>query len=465
LAPLSVIVIVLFLTGGGGFASFSEGVHASPSCVSCTMGVRHVPTVQFGPVLGNPLAGRFWAIADQAPSQSHNSTLAGLMNATPIDMYRYDGAVDSTNQTTGLTYADNGTTTHAIMNDSLFAAWCMMQHCRAILGLPGEIDNPGAAAYTVEYVEQELGFHPSYWSIGNEPGSWTHFGIPWANWSSSDHSTCPALCYAQMVQRYVVAIRSVDPGARIIGIQDSACLNDTYMQEVSRIDGRNLTAVACHLYPANVYTNPTPAQLYSALQGPWSLPVKVAKAEWVIHYECPGCNLPLFVDEYNSAYFPIPLLNSYADAVFLAASMIQALELNVSQFAFFTLMANGETGQNYGLLGLKDVPQDTYYDYSAFADNLAMKTVINATITTKVGGVYSIETVCATHHSFFVVDANETNSVSFNLTGSGFPLTGSGTAWYWSPAYPVPRMVQFAPGYLPSHWFVPAQGILLIDAA
>jgi hypothetical protein len=457
-------------TAGLTLAGTTNGVPALPGggtgvsdCFACNSTVASIPTVALGSVLGMPEANQFWAIADQAPQKLMNSTMATLMNATPLHVYRYDGAVDSTNSTTGVNYSSNGVAGRGIMNDSQFVQWCKMIRCSAMIGLPAEIDDPGAAAYTVRYVETTLNFTPTYWSLGNEPGSWTHYGIPWTHWRATDLSTCGGLCYAQLVQKYVVAIHKVDASARIVGLQDAACNNNTYLWETALVDGKNLSALACHLYPENVYLAPTPAELYSTLQGSWSLPVKMAKSEAAVHFACPRCDLPLFVDEYNAAYFPIAIMATYSDAVFMAASMIQALELNLSQFAFFSLADNGNTGLIYGLIQTNGTPSPTYYDYADFAENLPMHKVVNATIGTKVSGIYSVETVAYHRHALFVVNTNVTNSVTFTLQGSGFGFGGPGVSWRWGPLKATPSEQTYTAGSVPYEWHVPPQGMLLID--
>jgi hypothetical protein len=461
---LAISIAVLVLVSGLSVLSASGVTSNVAGCGNvCGGTLQKTPKLVLGSVLGLPRADRFWAVADQAPMEHPSSSLAELMNATPISTYRFDGGVDTTNQSTDTGYTDLGTTFTSGLDDAGFVTWCRWTHCRAVMGVPAETNNPGAAAATIRYVEQTLGFHPDYWSIGNEPGAWTHYGIPWTKWSVLDHSSCDAVCYAKDVQRLVPVLKKVDPAARIIGIQDSYCGDDPYLREIVAVDGPNLSAIACHMYPASQFVVPTLDQFYGALSGRWSLPYKMEKIEEIIHTECPGCHLPMFIDEYNAAWFPIPLMGTYANAVFLAASMIQALSVNASQFAFFTLQDAGAFGETYGMISPSGAPMYPYYVYSVFARNLSLKEVVNATIPTPIGGVFSIETISGTHRSLFVVNTNVTHGVTFSTAGSALPIYGVAHTWMWSPGWEVPRSGLTAIGHLPTTWTVPAQSIFLLN--
>ncbi|HEV2316676.1 MAG TPA: hypothetical protein VGV89_03775 [Thermoplasmata archaeon] len=464
LITIPVAFLVVLSTIGALVAS--NGMVDSNACGGgCNGTLQQTPQLHLGSVLGVPRTDRFWAVADQAAYPQSGPGLARMMSATPISTYRFDVGVDSTNQTTDTGYTDLGTTYPSGLDDAAFISWCRSIGCHAILGVPAETNNPGAAAATVRYVEQTLKFHPEYWSIGNEPGSWNHYGIPWAKWSLLDRSTCDATCYAKDVQRLVPALKKVDPSMRIIGIQDSYCGNDSYLRAVVAIDGPNLSAVACHMYPASQYLRPTLGQFYGALQGRWSLPFKMDRIDQVIDYECPGCNLPMLIDEYNAAWFPIPLMTGYPNAVFLAATIIQALSVNATQLAFFTLEDAGSFGSSYGMISPSGTALYPYYVYSTFAEHLALDEVVNATIRPTMGGVFSVETVNGTHRSLFVVNTNVTHALTFTTARSGFPTTGTAEVWEWGPTWKTPKAAATSIGPLPTTWTVPAQGIFLLDVS
>lgn len=429
----------------------------------CSTALRPIPPLQLGNVLAVPDLSQFWAVSDQSTSAVANSSLAAQVNATPIVSVRYDVGVDSTNQTADVSYSDTGVASTSTLNDSTFVTWCRWTHCQAILGVPGETNDTGAVASTIKYIERTLGFHPAYWSIGNEPIAWRHYGIPWTQWSPLDNSRCDATCYAALVQRLVPAMKSVDPSMKIIGMQDAYCGNDSYLRAVVALDGRNLSAVACHMYPASQYPVPTLPEFFGALGGSWGLPQKMVKIRAAIHYECPQCHLPMFLDEYNAAWFPIPPMSTYANAVFLGASIIEALAANVSQLAFFTLQDWGSFGQSYAMLSSSGVPLFPYYDYSVFAKHLALNQVVNASIQTSVGGVYAIETTNGTHRSLFIVNTNVSQYVPFTLNGSAFPIGGSGATWVWNSGWSMPHATTYPNGRLPSSWRIAPEGMFLLN--
>jgi hypothetical protein len=421
--------------------------------------------VRFGAPLAVLPVSTFWAVEGHMPDYA-DRTLAAEMNATPVSYYRYAAGAEATNQTTGVMYTNSGQAERAVMDDATFVTWCRWVHCRADMEVPAEINRPGAAADTVRYVEDALGFHPAYWSIGNEPVGWRHYNIPWTSWRTSDDSRCDPSCFAQLVTRYVAAMRSVDPTIRIIGIQNSDCYDNPYLTDVAQVDGRLVNALACHSYPAANLVNPTVAQFFRSLTGPSSLPTLVPKARAAIRAGCSTCALPLFVDEYNGFIVQNmdPVMGTYAGAVYIAASIVQALELNLSQFEYFSLQDLGLMAP-YSLIDSGDTPAPSYYDYSVFARHLFLPTVASATVSTSVGGIFAALTEQSTHRSFFLVNTNTSHGVSVGLAGSGFPLGGGGTDWSWNPALVAPKSATYAPGPLPSTYWVPPEGILLVDSA
>jgi hypothetical protein len=208
--------------------------------------------------------------------QSPNMTDRWFINdlaGTPIVSYSFGNGLEVTDQINGLAYSSDGTSTPVFRsNDSAFISFCRTLHCRALMGVPAEINDPSEGAAVVQYVEGTLGFHPYYWGIGNEPQGWTHYGIPWTKWRTTDNSTITPLGYAKLVQRYVSAMRAVDPTMRIIGIESAdggQGYDSQWLDEVAIVDGSNLSAVAIHPYPGGRGApNSTVSDFYSTLWNP-----------------------------------------------------------------------------------------------------------------------------------------------------------------------------------------------------
>jgi hypothetical protein len=423
--------------------------------------------VEFGPILGEPNPTLFWAVEGHMPSGAPDARLAALMNGTPVSVYRFAAGVDSTNQTAGITYSDSGVPGPAVLDAPQLATWCTWTHCRADWNLPAETGNVGAAAATVRYVEDTLHFRPAYWSIGNEPWGWTHYGIPWTSWRTTDRSGCSAVCYAGLVQRMVPALRSVDPSIRVIGIQNSDCFNSSYLQEIAARDAPLVAAVACHAYPLAGNPHPSLSEYFASLTGPDGLTAVIPRARAAVSFGC-RCSIPVFVDEYNAFVIsgPNPLMASYAEVPWMAASVVQALELNLSQLEYYALQDTGSASA-YDMVDPGDTPAPVYYLYHTVLSNLFLGEVESLRVRTVATGVFSVETVIAAgnHHSVFVVNTNLTRGVPVDLSGSSFPLGGSGMSWVWTPGEPQPQVRIYAPGALPAQWSVPPEGVLLVNSA
>ena len=105
------------------------------------------------------------------------------------------------NVTANVLTNDGGGVYSPPVNLSSFAAWCIQLGCHAIIQLPTEIASPSTAAFEVAYTEQVVRFIPDYWEIGNEPTTWTHFGIPWSQWNASQNYNATPLAFASLVGR------------------------------------------------------------------------------------------------------------------------------------------------------------------------------------------------------------------------------------------------------------------------
>ncbi|HKV89696.1 MAG TPA: hypothetical protein VJQ43_00670 [Thermoplasmata archaeon] len=424
-------------------------------------------TLQIGPVVARPPAN-FWTV-DAHAVKIADSGLSALINQTPITTFRYGGGADVTNVTAGLTYSDNGTASPvAGPADSAFVTFCGWRHCHAIFAVPGEINDPGAVALSVRYVETTLGFHPDYWSIGNEPQTWTHFDIPWVKWRGTDASTPTPQEYAVSVQRDIAAMRSVDPTIRVIGIQSSQGGDPlaAWLVPLLGMNGPNIAAVAYHSYPANMGSpDGTEAGFLSAAFR-LGFPHDYLETEAEVRAACPKCAIPVFVDEFNGAGVGADNAfdQGYADVPIVAAAIAGGLQQNVSQFSFFDLQGVG-TLSAFGLLGPQGTLRPSYYLYSTFFRNLSVGAIQNTTVLGGPGQVAAVVGSNATTVSLMVSNANGTVGLRLGLNGSSFPLTGKGIVWAWDPSLPFPSVSRFAAGSLPASWVIPPEGVLLIDVA
>jgi len=211
------VLVVLLLAVGGLLLVPASAIAAS--------GSSHPPlTPSTSPLVDNVSVGNqtvgdlapIWG-TDLRPEYAAGAGLTTEIPGTPIEYFRWpEGTLaDRFNMSTGVVYSPSSV---APTNESDFVNWCGSVGCHAILQLPVEINNPSMAAWEVDYTEHQLGFHPDYWEIGNEPGLWTHFNIPWAHWSGSKTSTVSPQTYAAVVQAYIAAMRGVDPTIQVVGL-------------------------------------------------------------------------------------------------------------------------------------------------------------------------------------------------------------------------------------------------------
>ncbi len=398
-----------------------------------------------------------------ASPELNDPQVGSLVTATGIVDENSGYPAESVNQSANLQYSDTGTATpYTGENDSKFIALCEEVHCRASLPLPGEIDDPGAAAVTVRYVEHTLGFDPAYWEVGNEPASWTHFGIPWDQWRPTDHSTPTPLQFAQMVQRYVLAVRSVDPAAQILGIQSDAGSPSRadWFTSLMQIDGPNLSAVAYHSYPGGVGTpGESLSEFFATLSQPGSFPLNYPLTLSTVRSACASCATRLFVGEYNSARLGnlTAYASGYPEAPYIAAGLLEGLEENASQVTFYGLQPGGATG----LLDSNGDPLPVYYDYATFFRNLALPWIETATVTGGPSGVYALASHNSSQVSELVVNTN--TAVGLNLSfAPGAAWNGTAEVYLFGPRLSQPTAVPMTLAGL-SKVQVPPEGILMID--
>lgn len=402
------------------------GVFAGP--VPATGGPAHRSTLaavngtlQIGPYVAHPYDG-FWSVNVNG-GDLLNATLDAEFNATPFVLVRFGAEVDATNLSADCTYTNSGLCQPADMNFPEFKTFCDWVHCHAVLGVPAETNDPGLAALTVQYIESTIGLRPAFWSIGNEPEGWTHWAIPFAHWTPSDHSTPTPAQFALETVNFTRAIRSVDPSARIIGDQDAQQGSaHAFLHNVSRYDGANLSAVAFHSYPGHDGpASPSVAQFLSATNinrttGDYEGDLAAADA---------GCNcsLPVMIGEFNGAQGGTdgPYMLGYPDVPMTAAVASLALTDNVAVFGFFSFLG----AMPFDLLNSSGNTATPTFDlYAQLLRYLPMGSTYAANVSTTLKGVYAVEEVNNTSQAgLLVVSTNTTLALNLSL---GTLLTASG---------------------------------------
>ncbi|MCI4366183.1 MAG: PKD domain-containing protein [Thermoplasmata archaeon] len=393
--------------------------------------------------------------------------LDAFLAASPFDAVRYGQSTDYCNISVDRLYSDAGSYSLGCgYSIATLKTWCngLSPHCTSIIDLPGENNRSAEDAAIASWIVLGQGFQPTYWSIGNEPQGWTHYGIPWSQWKTSDHSRATPVAYAFDVKAAMAAVTGVDPAAKFIGIQAACSCNTLWFQDVAKIDGAALSAVAFHEYPSEGTTSESLAQFFAPLQGTGNLSASVARVRAAVAPECSRCpSLPIFVNEYNAGpgWAPSNFAGSYANAVFLAASVVQGLTVPVAQLSVFELQTY-QTGRfGFAMVDAHDALSPPGVLFADVLPRLALGTVSTAPIATTLGNVWAVTTANATSESLIVVNANLTNALALHL-GLDFPSLLPGTVLQWSPGHATPSVTHTT---LAGAFSVPSQGILVLTVA
>ena len=342
-----------------------------------------------------------------------------------------------------------------------FVRWCGSVSCRAIISLPGEIDNPAYAAEEVNYFLQTLSFRPAYWEIGNEPAVWTHFGVAWTDWQTNQTATCDPTEYASVVSAYIAAIRGVDPTTPFIGLPGvgtGAYLEPDWISATVAVNGPNLSAVAIHAYPSGSdLGNGSLEGFFSSLNGPGGLPARVSQDSQAILSACPTCRISLLVDEMGVASSTaLGAVAGFPWIPFESAEVVQALDLNVSGAAFWVsqgtypgswLTSSGSTQEVYSLFStlLNPLPSTL--------EPISVESVVRGVYATSLGPTSSSVGLV------IVVDANATLGISVNLLPI-VSLASPGEVWTWSNTTGTPSAGPWGSGQ-PTTWTLPPDSLLV----
>jgi hypothetical protein len=430
---VAAVVVVSLLIGAADLLAPSGTVPSLPTVtvaanlsLASSPGVPSIPPDYFGINVRPDLP------VAQAPG--------GSLNHTPIRTVRWPGGsiADRLDALHGVLYNDSGQSTIPPSNLSEFVTWCESYNCSAILQLPTEIDEPTVAAAEVSYVTQELRFEPAYWELGDEPSIWTHFGVPWSNWSLGQHLNATPSTYARTVQSYVAAIHGADAAARVLGIGgigqgDSG--EPGWLAAVAALNGPNLSGYAIHVYPAGGLTSSAGglASFYSTLQGGASIPSRIAADRAALSHACPTCgNVPILITELGSGNGTTPYqsaMGGFPEVPYMAAELIQGIEANVSSAEMFAYEA--EYNGSFETPG-SSVLHPVASLYSTIVDGLTLngsRTGVHlVTVTPDLPGIFALATSSPSDPALalLIVDS------SVDAAALRIELPVNSTPWAWT---------------------------------
>jgi hypothetical protein len=371
------------------------------------------------------ISSAFWG-TNIAASYPFDSTNASQLSKTPVTYLRFPGGGlgEEFNYTSSTFTNDQGTSFPANTSTTAFVNSCRAINCSAILQLPAEINSSATAAYYASYVVHTLGFQPAYWEIGDAVPGWTHYNVTWASWGTVHGSPINASLFAQLVGRYISAIRQVDSVARFIALgsgMGQAGYDQQYVSELALMDGKNLSGISVHSYVMGTAPfSPTWPELLSNLNGKYSLPVQVAADRSDILTACPSCQISLFVTEANAAEVNnYSALNSvFAGTLYVAAETAQGLNLQLSNLDWFCFDCNfsGSWQGHYN----QGTMQFTLFDQ--MFPNLGSKFLVSNL--TGTSSLYAAATYGSQGLSLLLVNVNMTQTYSLNLAHTGI-ISGS----------------------------------------
>jgi hypothetical protein len=203
---------------------------------------------------------------------------------------------------------------------------------------------------------------------------------------------------------------------------------------------------------------------FNSLNTVHGLTTKIPGDQSQLNAACPTCTgLKLFSDEAGSGNEGgnfTSFLPTQAQAVYMMAESIQALQLNLPNLDYFSYESTGNSAWFGG-----SAPSDmrpVFQLYSYFFNNTTMGKTYNTSISgTAAPSLYSVveqSATVATSESLLVANANTSTSYSLSI-GTGFPSTGSVVEYYWSNATPRP-VVSFLNGTPASPIAMPGESIL-----
>lgn len=436
-----------------------------------TLGTDSGNLVSHGEV--GSLPSNFWGVVGHTNGSSGiigDPSVGTFLNSTPIDTIRYgemdeqcDVRNDSLWSPGGVHGWISGKCPYSIQD---FKTWCysLTTHCSSVITLPGEIDSVSQDLYEAEYIVNTVGFQPTYWAIGNEPddnASYRFWGEPWADWTLSDENSTNSATpseYATLVANVISGFSSAETngylpsGQKFIGIEaatDGAGSGSHWIKAVALQDGASISAIAYHTYPTANGTQSypgNPSTYYEPLGNAYNVTNSYYTVRHAISGLCTGCStLPIQIGEFNGgpsagSSGATKFDSQYPGAVFLGASIAQALDVGVSSFQTFDLQGANVSrdvpgfgmifnGTNSNALDPQGVLLSQLMPYT-FEDGETNE-VYNVSISTAASNVFAAYTRYTSLdkgvQSLLVVNANLDDYVNVSLNGvleTGCSTTG-----------------------------------------
>jgi hypothetical protein len=377
------------------------------------------------------------------------------LNGTPYRDVRYGQGGDSCDIVNDSFYQDGKVVSACPFSIGALKQWCYSTtpHCEWYVGIPGEINDPGYAAYEARWLVTTEGFPPTYWSIGNEPESYTNWNCPWTKWATCT-GTPTAKQWAAEVLAYAKAIRSVVPNAKIIGIQAVGSYSTFIPALAASPAAKYLYAIAFHDYPPPSATGV--ASYLSVLTGQYAATAEVDQVRTAIRTANASiANLPIFMGEFNGGPCPIPSPydQEFPDVLLYMGTVVQALRANVSELDYFALANDG-----FSLVGTSYTPYPTG-TWMEEMRQVRYGGAYNFTISGNVPNVWSVEWIDGKSTTLMVVNANPSETLSLNV-GSNFVVGSAGHTISWSSGGSKPVVSALD---LPQYYGIPAESILLVE--
>jgi hypothetical protein len=451
--------------GGGSGGGWGGGTGRSPPPTA-----NGSPTLEPGPIV-SVTPSTFWGVVVQTSSSvgiTSDPGLGNYLNQTPFTWYSYTLDTDNCNMSSNTFYSDGGKASHPCpFNITAFATWCRSRGpgCHSILKLPGENDDPGEDAYLASWVVHAVGFQPDLWAIGNEPMLWTHYDIPWAEWRSTDRSVPTPAEYGADAEASMAAVARADPGAHFLAIESDCQCSWDYVEAAVSADSAYASAVGYHTYPSTwLRTNETPLMFFAPLTSDRNISSSFANVTAAVRSACASCSLPVYVTEYNSGpgRGATQWAGTFLDAVFLAASTVQALRANVTMFLVYNLQSENSTNRStmgWGLLTSNGTIGPEGRLYSQIFEHFATGRVEGTGLSTSVGSVWTLDSENATNQSLLLVNANTTEPVTIGL-GAVLPAAAGATVYEWTQNESAP--VSYG-GEVPATVTLPPLSMLMVN--
>ncbi|MGA8303890.1 MAG: hypothetical protein WA547_01080 [Thermoplasmata archaeon] len=449
--------VTVTVSNVAGFASDSAAMTVSPSSRNVTPPRPSGLNVTL--VSGREIdaAGQsYFGVVAQTNCYNCIAGADGLyLNETPYDDIRYGQGGDSCDVVNNSFYQNGIVVGHCPFSISALKQWCYSTtpHCNWYVGMPAEINNPGYAGYEAKWLVDTMGFPPTYWSIGNEPESYTNWNCAWTTWATCK-GTPTAEQWATEVLAYSQAIRAVVPSAKIIGIQAVGSYSTFIPTLAASPAAKYLYAIAFHDYPPPAGSSET--DYLSSITGQYALTNEVQEVRaGITAVNASMANLPIFVGEFNGGPCPIPspFDQGFPDVLLYMGTVIQGLQANLSELDYFALANDG-----FSLVGTNFTPYPTG-TWMTEMHGVRYGDAYDYTITGDVPDVWSIEWRDGTNETLMVVNANTSEQLSLSV-GTNFTEGSLGHTVFWNGTTSEPEVSALP---LPQYYAVPPESILLVE--